>query len=88
MFRRGDAAYLLHGTHMHISVAQNTERGKSEERPALSIFHCGRIKGEKTLGKKTWPVFPFCSHSKNKTHFKWETFGFSCHVGFDFKTIY
>lgn len=38
---------------MQISVAQNTERGKLEERPALSIFHCGRIKEEKKpWGKK------------------------------------
>lgn len=68
---------------MHISVAQNTERGKSEERPALSIFHCGRIKEGGDPGKKNLAGFPFCTQSKNKTHFKWETLGFSCYVGFD-----
>lgn len=77
LYCAGDTCTFL----LHKIRSEENRRNAS----ALSIFHCGRIKvgGGGPWEKKTWPVFPFCTQSKNKTHFKWETLGFSCHVGFD-----
>lgn len=55
LFKSREAAFSAEGT--HISVLQNMERGKSEERPEafhlyLSIFHFGQIKGKPWEKKK------------------------------------